>query len=84
MIGDLTIHGVTREVTLDVEGPTAQIKDPWGNVKMGSAATTVINRKDFGLTWNKALEAGGWVVGDEVTIQLDIEWTRQADGVSKK
>ena len=71
--GDLTIHGVTREVILDVDGPTPSIKDPMGNQRVGASATTRINRKDFGLTWNKMLEAGGALVGDEVTISIDIE-----------
>jgi polyisoprenoid-binding protein YceI len=73
MVGDLTLHGVTKEVTLDVEGPTAPIKDPYGNTRAGASATTKINRKDFGLTWSKALEAGGAVVGDEVTVSIDVE-----------
>ena len=73
VIGDLTIHGVTREVALDVEGPTPEVKDPWGNIKIGATATTKLNRKDFGLVWNVALEAGGVLVGDEVAIQLEIE-----------
>ncbi|GFE60945.1 YceI family protein [Geobacter sp. AOG2] len=71
--GDLTLHGVTREVVLDVEGPTKAYKDPWGNIKRGVSATTKINRKDFGLTWNAAIESGGVVVGDEVTIALEVE-----------
>lgn len=71
--GDLTLHGVTREVALDVEGPTKAYKDPWGNIKRGASATTKINRKDFGLTWNTAIESGGVVVGDEVTISLEVE-----------
>lgn len=71
--GDLTIHGVTRKVTFAVEGPTAPGKDPWGNTRIGFEATTKINRKDFGLTWNAALETGGILVGDEVTITLDVE-----------
>ena len=71
--GDLTIHGVTKEVVLDVEGPAPEKKDPWGNVKSGATATTKINRKDFGLTWNKSLDGGGVVVGDEVSITLDVE-----------
>lgn len=71
--GDLTLHGVTREVALDVEGPTKAYKDPWGNIKRGVSATTRINRKDFGLAWNKAIESGGVVVGDEVTISLEVE-----------
>jgi polyisoprenoid-binding protein YceI len=73
MVGDLTLHGVTKEVTLDVQGPTAPIKDPWGNSRAGASATTKINRKDFGLTWNKALETGGAVVGEEVTVSIDVE-----------
>ena len=73
MVGDLTLHGVTKEVTLEVEGPTAPIKDPYGNTRAGGSATTKINRKDFGLAWNKALEAGGAVVGDEVTVSIDVE-----------
>ncbi len=71
--GDLTIHGVTREVVLDVEGPTGESKDPWGNFRRGVSASTTINRKNFGLTWNKALETGGVVVGDDVNISLEIE-----------
>lgn len=71
--GDLTIRDQSREVVLDVEGPTAAIQDPWGNTKVGAAASTTINRKDFGMTWNKALETGGLVVGDEVKISLELE-----------
>jgi polyisoprenoid-binding protein YceI len=76
--GDLTIHGVTRQVVLQVEGPTPEIRDPWGNLRRGATATTKINRKDFGLTWNAALETGGVVVGDEVSITIDVEAIRQA------
>ncbi|HKM99835.1 MAG TPA: YceI family protein [Candidatus Binataceae bacterium] len=75
--GDLTLHGVTRPVTLDVEGPTPPIKDPFGKTRVGASATTKINRKDFGLTWNKALEAGGVLVGDEVSISIDVEAIKQ-------
>jgi polyisoprenoid-binding protein YceI len=71
--GDLTIRGATRKVVFDVEGPTAPARDPWGNTRIGLSATTKINRKDFGLTWNAALEAGGLLVGDEVTITLDVQ-----------
>ena len=71
--GDLTIHGVTRKVEFTVEGPTPPGKDPWGNTRIGWTATTKINRKDFGLTWNTALETGGILVGDEVTITFDVE-----------
>jgi polyisoprenoid-binding protein YceI len=71
--GDLTLHGVTREVVLDVEGPSSESKDLYGNIRRGATATTKINRKDFGLVWNKALETGGVAVGEEVTITLEIE-----------
>ena len=74
--GDLTIHGVTREIVLDVEGPTPEIKDPWGKQRIGASATAKLSRKDFGLTWNAALETGGVMVGDEVKITLDVEVVR--------
>lgn len=76
--GNLTIHGVTHEVMLKVEGPTPETKDPWGNIKIGASAATKINRKDFGLVWNMALETGGVLVGDEVAIHLEIELAKQA------
>lgn len=76
--GSLTIHGVTREVVLDVEGLDFQAKDPWGNTIMGASASTSIKRKDYGLTWNKALETGGWLVGDRISILLDVELKKQA------
>jgi len=74
--GDLTIRGVTRKVVFAVDGPTSAAKDPWGNTRVGLSATTKINRKDFGLTWNAALEAGGILVGEEVTITLDIQFVK--------
>lgn len=74
--GNLTIKDVTKPVVLQVEGPTAEIKDPWGNVKRGISAHTTINRKDFGLTWSKTIEAGP-VVGDEVKIEIEAELTKQ-------
>jgi polyisoprenoid-binding protein YceI len=74
--GNLTMRGVTREVVLDVDGPTSEIKDPWGNARFGATASAKINRKDWGLTWNQALEAGAMLVGEEVTITLDIEAVR--------
>ena len=74
--GDLTIRGVTRKVAFAVEGPTSPAKDPWGNTRIGVSAITKINRKDFGLVWNAALEAGGILVGDEVTISLDVQFTK--------
>jgi polyisoprenoid-binding protein YceI len=73
VIGDLTLHGVTRSVTLDVEGPSQVAKDPMGNIRRGASAETKINRKDFGLTWNKAMETGGVLVGDEVIISIELE-----------
>lgn len=72
LTGDLTIRGVTRQVTFDVEGPTAPINTGRG-FKMGAVATTKINRSDFGITWNRAIEAGGVTVGDEVTLTIDIQ-----------
>jgi polyisoprenoid-binding protein YceI len=74
--GDLTIRGVTRKVRFAVEGPTPPTKDPWGNTRVAISASTKINRKDFGLTWNAALETGGILVGDEVTITLDVEFVK--------
>ena len=76
LTGDLTIHGVTREVAFQVEGPTPPAKDPWGNTRIGLSAATKINRRDYGLTWNAALEAGGILVGDEVTITLDVQFVK--------
>jgi polyisoprenoid-binding protein YceI len=74
--GNLTIRGVTRKVLFAVEGPTPPAKDPWGNTRVAVSATTKINRKDFDLTWNAALETGGILVGDEVTITLDVEFVK--------
>jgi len=74
--GDLAIHGVTRKVLFAVEGPTSPSKDPWGNTRLGLSATTKINRKDFGLTWNSALESGGILVGDEVTLTLELQFVK--------
>jgi polyisoprenoid-binding protein YceI len=74
--GDLTIRDVTRSVAFAVEGPTAPSKDPWGNTRIGVSATTKISRKEFGLVWNAALETGGFVLGDDVTITLDVEFVK--------
>lgn len=74
--GDLTIHGVTLPVRLDMERPSEEVKDPWGNLKIGVSGKTKIKRKDFGLTWNSALEAGGVLVGDEIAINLEIQLVR--------
>jgi polyisoprenoid-binding protein YceI len=73
---EITIHGVTKVVTLAVEGPSAPAKDPWGNTRIGLSATGKINRKDFGLNWNSALEAGGVLVGEEVIIMLDVQFVK--------
>jgi polyisoprenoid-binding protein YceI len=77
--GNLTMHGVTKPVVLDVESAATELKDPWGNVKRGAVATTKLNRKDFGLNWNAALETGGVVVSDEVKVTIDLELNRKAD-----
>lgn len=80
LVGDLTIRDVTREVTLDVEY-YGMSKSPWGTTNAGFTATTKINRKDWGLTWNVALETGGWLVADEVKIDLDLEIIKQAEAM---
>jgi len=74
--GELTIHGITRTATFEVEELSTPTKDPWGNTRIGLSATTRINRKDFGLTWNAALETGGILVGEEVAITLDVEFIK--------
>jgi polyisoprenoid-binding protein YceI len=74
--GYLTIHGVTRKIRFAVEGPTPPTKDPWGNTRVAVSASTKIDRKEFGLIWNAALETGGILVGDEVTITLDVEFVK--------
>lgn len=71
--GDLTMRGVTKSVTLVASAPTPEVKDPWGGVRRGLTATAKLNRKDFGISWNKALDSGGLVVGEEVQVQLDVE-----------
>lgn len=75
--GDLTIRGVTKEVVLDVEGPTAAIKDPWGNARVALNATTSVNRQDFGVKWNVNMDGGGVVVGDNVNITIDAELVKK-------
>lgn len=76
LAGNLTLHGVTKPVVLQVEGVSGEIKDPMGNVRRGASATTTINRKDYGLVWNKMLEAGGVAVGDEVVINIEVEMVK--------
>lgn len=76
LAGELILHGVTREVVLEVEH-TGRTKDPWGNERIGFTARTAIDRKDFGLSWNQVLEAGGVLVGDRITIEIEVEAVRQ-------
>jgi polyisoprenoid-binding protein YceI len=75
--GDLTMHGVTKEVVLDVEGSATSFKDPTGHLKLGGIATTKLNRQNFGLQWNKALDGGGVVLGDDVAVTIDVELIRE-------
>jgi polyisoprenoid-binding protein YceI len=75
--GDLTIRGNTKQVVLDVDGPTAPVKDPWGNQRAAVNATTTVNRQDFGVKWNATMDNGGVVVGDDVNINIDAEMTKQ-------
>jgi polyisoprenoid-binding protein YceI len=74
--GDLTLHGVTKPVTFAVEGPSAPGKDPYGNTRIGLSATTKINRKDFGVSFNGVLETGGLMLGEDVSITLDVEFIK--------
>ena len=76
--GDLTIHGVTRPVVLEVDSVTPELKDPWGFLRRGAAATTKISRNQFGLNYNPVLETGGVIVGDEIEISIDVELVRKA------
>ena len=76
--GDLTIRGVTREVVLHVSGPTPEMKDPWGQTRRGAEAVTKIDRKDYGVSYNAVLEAGGFLIGDEIEISLEVELVRTA------
>ncbi len=76
VVGTLTMHGVSRNVSFAVEDLGISGKDPWGNTRLGLTATTRVNRKDFGLTWNSALETGGVLVGDDVQITLDVQFIK--------
>ena len=76
--GDLTIRGTTKEVVLDVDGPTPPVKDPWGNQRIAINASSKVNRQDFGVKWNATLDNGGVVVGDDVNITIDAEMIKQA------
>ena len=82
IVGDLTIRGVTKEVVLDVEY-AGQAKSPWGTTSAGFSATTKINRKDWGLAWNVALETGGVMVGDQITVDIELELVQQADATQE-
>ena len=75
--GDLTIHGVTKEVVLNVEGPTGAVKDPWGNTRVAASATTKINRQDFGIKWDNKMDNGGLVVSNDVDITIDLEMIKK-------
>jgi polyisoprenoid-binding protein YceI len=75
--GDLTIRGVTKEVVLDIDGPTAPVTDPWGNQRAAVSATTKVNRLDYGVKWNATMDGGGVVVSDQVDITIDAEMTKQ-------
>jgi len=75
--GDLTLHGVTKEVVLDVSDLTPPVKDPMGKTRAGATATTKIDRKDFGIDWSKAMDNGGLVVGNDIAITIDVEATQQ-------
>ena len=77
-LGDLTMHGVTKPVVLEIEGPSDATKDPWGNTRIGASATAKLNRKEWGLNWNAALEAGGVLVGETVKISLEISLVKAA------
>jgi polyisoprenoid-binding protein YceI len=78
IVGELTMHGVTKEVTLEADSAPAEAKDPWGNIRSGASATTTIKRSDFGLTFNAPLETGGVMLSDEVQIHLEIELIKKA------
>jgi len=81
LIGDLTIRDITKEIVLDVEY-AGQVKSPWGTVSAGFSGRTKINRKDWNLAWNVALEAGGWLVGDEVTLDVEVELIKQEEAMA--
>jgi polyisoprenoid-binding protein YceI len=76
VVGDLTLHGVTKPVTLTVDETSDPVKDPWGNTRVGATAKAKLSRSDFGLVWNAAMETGGVMLGDDVKIEFDIEMVR--------
>lgn len=75
--GNLTVRGVTKQVVMTVEGPTGEMKSPFGDLRRGASAAATINRQDFGVSWNKKLDGGGFVVGDDVLVSIDTELVRQ-------
>jgi polyisoprenoid-binding protein YceI len=75
--GNLTIHGITKPVVLDVEGPSGAIKDPYGKTRVALNATTTVNRMDYGVKWNAKMDGGGIVVGDDVNINIDLEMIKK-------
>ncbi len=77
VVGDLSMHGVTKAVTLDVEGPAEAIKDPKGITRTGATATAKVKRKDFGISWNKNMDGGGVMLGEEVPVTIEIEAAKQ-------
>jgi polyisoprenoid-binding protein YceI len=79
LIGDLTLHGVTKEVALDMDAPSPILKDPKGKERIGTSATTRINRKDFGMEWNKQLDQGGLALGEQIDVTLDVEANRMPE-----
>ena len=80
LYGDLTIKGVTKEVVLTVEGPSQETPDPYGNIKIAASATAVINRKDFGISFNHVMEAGMLLIGEELKVTIDVQFTKQTSG----
>ena len=83
LFGDLTIKDVSRPVVLEVEF-TGQAKSPWGSTSYGFNGHTVFNRKEWGLEWNRTLETGGWLVGDEITVDIELELIKAAEQVEAK
>jgi polyisoprenoid-binding protein YceI len=76
LVGDLTMHGVTKEVSLDVQGPTPEVRDLDGHTRIGASATTTVDRRDFGLVYNELIEGGGAIVSNDVRITIDVEIMR--------
>jgi polyisoprenoid-binding protein YceI len=83
MTGTLTMHGVTKTVLFDIAGPSEPVKGPDGAIHVGASATTTIDRRDFGLRWNRVLEAGGLLVGFQVAVTIDIEIVNRSGGTAK-